>query len=305
MEVHKTVIAIAIAGTAVTPIIAQAGAGEIYASARVGIWNVDTDGVSNLELRSFASRLGMEGETDLGNGLTGFGHYEFDVDLDDDGSFGIRHRYVGLQGDWGRVWLGKDYHTWYNFVVGPLDVPWWHSGFAMVEFRSRTDNAISYASDAGAVKFGFTTYFVRDDEEEAPDLFEAGASFGLGDSTLAFAYSNVADGGTQGSADNDDDIFGVAWTGIGIGDTSLGVSYMTQDDDDGIVIDWVIGNAYFHSEMLSRDATDQDIVMVNLGYTQTLGRKTLMYYELVNIDYDAASDDDYTAIMAVLKYDII
>jgi len=201
--------------------------------------------------------------------------------------------------------LGQDYHTWYNFVVGPLDIPWWHSGFAMVEYRSRTDNGITYASDAGAISFGLTTYFIRDTEEEAPDGIEAGISFGLGDSTLGFAYSNVADDYVQGSAANDEDIIGVAWSGIGIGDTSLGVSYMTQDDDDGFVVDWVFGNAYFHSEMLSLDATDQDILMLTLGYTQNLGRKTLMYYEVSNIDADAASDDDYTAVMAVLKYDII
>ena len=304
MKIKTSAIAIAVAGTVVAPIAVQAGADEIYASARVGLWNVDTGGVSDLEVRSFDSRLGLQGETDLGNGLTSFGRYEFDVDFDG-GSITNRHLYVGLEGDWGSVLLGQDYHTWYNFVVGPLDIPWWHSGFAMVEYRSRTDNAITYASDAGAVSFGLTTYFIRDTEEEAPDGIEAGISFGLGDSTLGFAYSNVADDYVQGSAANDEDIIGVAWSGIGIGDTSLGVSYMTQDDDDGFVVDWVFGNAYFHSEMLSLDATDQDILMLTLGYTQNLGRKTLMYYEVSNIDADAASDDDYTAVMAVLKYDII
>jgi len=304
VKIKTSAIAIAVAGTVVAPIAVQAGADEIYASARVGLWNVDTGGVSDLEVRSFDSRLGLQGETDLGNGLTSFGRYEFDVDFDG-GSITNRHLYVGLEGDWGSVLLGQDYHTWYNFVVGPLDIPWWHSGFAMVEYRSRTDNGITYASDAGAISFGLTTYFIRDTEEEAPDGIEAGISFGLGDSTLGFAYSNVADDYVQGSAANDEDIIGVAWSGIGIGDTSLGVSYMTQDDDDGFVVDWVFGNAYFHSEMLSLDATDQDILMLTLGYTQNLGRKTLMYYEVSNIDADAASDDDYTAVMAVLKYDII
>jgi len=305
VKIKTTAIAMAVASTVAAPIAVQAGSDEIYASARVGLWNVDTGGVSDLEVRSFDSRFGMRGETDLGNGLTGFGHYEFNVDMNDGGSITNRHRYVGLKGDWGSVLAGQDYHTWFNYVVGPLDIPWWHSGFAMVEYRGRTDKGITYDSGGDAVSFGLTTYFVSDAEEEAPDGIEAGLSFGLGDSTLGFAYSYVADGYTQGSAGNDEDIIGVAWSGIGIGDSSLGVSFMNQDDDDGFVVDWVFGNAYFHSEMLSLDATDQDILMLTLGYTQNLGRKTTMYYEVSDIDADATSDDDYTAIMAVLKYEII
>jgi len=305
MKFRTTAIAMAVAGIVAAPVAVQAGADEVYASARVGIKYTDTADVADIDVQSFASRFGMRGETDLGNGLTGFGRYEFGVS--DDG-VSTRHLYTGLKGDWGSVLMGNTYHTFYNYVVGPLDNPWWHSTNTMVLAPGRTKNGITYAGGAGAISFGVTGYFKTDSEETAPDGLEAGLSFGLGDSTLGFGYSSVDEDGalpSQGSAGTDDDVIAVAWSGIGIGDTTLGVSYMNQDNDDGFVLDWAFGNAYFHGEMLSLDETDQDQVDLTLGYTQSLGRKTTMYYEVNSKDADADSDDDYTAFMAVLKYDII
>ena len=267
----------AVAGIAAAPIAVQAGADEVYASARVGIHYDDHADQADFSITNMSSRFGMRGETDLGNGLSGFGRYEFSVT--DDG-VGLRHRYVGLKGDWGSVLLGQTNHTFYNYVVGPLDNPWWYSGSTMIDYRGRTDHAITYSGGSGAISFGVTGYFEGDAEETAPDGIEAGLSFGLGDSTLGFAYSMADEDGTIGgqggalASDGTDDIVAVAWSGIGIGDTSLGVSYMNHGDDDGFVIDWLIGNAYVHVEQAMYDAVDMDPLSLTLGYTQSLGRKT-------------------------------
>jgi predicted porin len=308
MKFKTTAIALAVAGTVAAPVAVQAGADEVYASARVGLKYTDTGGVADFDVNSFASRFGMRGETDLGNGLTGFGRYEFGVS-DSTGASSTRHLYTGLKGNFGSILMGRTYHTFYNFVVGPLDIPWWHSGNTMVEYRGRTQDALTYSGGSGNFSFGATGYFITDAEETAPDGLELGLSFGLGDTTLGFGYSSVdEDGGipTQGSAGNDEDVLGIAWSGIGLGDTSLGVSYMQQDDDTGFVVHWDIGNIYVHAELLSLDATDQDQTDLTLGYTQSLGRKTTMYYEVNTKDADSGdSEDDTMAVMAVLKYDII
>ena len=60
----------AVAGTLAAPVVVQAGADEVYASARIGLWNTDTAGESEMDIRSFSSRFGARGETDLGNGKT-------------------------------------------------------------------------------------------------------------------------------------------------------------------------------------------------------------------------------------------
>ena len=292
----------AVAGTVATPMAAQAD-GSVYASARIGIENLDTGGVSDLQVQSYASRFGASGETDLGNGLTGFGKYEWDVDFDNasstqDASIKLRHRYAGLKGDWGSVLVGQTWHTWYNFLVGPVDNPWWGSGYNMVSYTGRTDNAITYAGGTGAIGFGATAYFVRDADEDAPDAYEVAASFGIGDTTLA--------AGIQSVEALDNDVVGVTWSGIGLGPVTLGFGYQQNDDDDSLTAEVLFGNAYVHIETMSIDATSSDPISVTLGYTQSLGRNTTMWYEFVNNDADTGdSDDDRQVIRAVLKYDIL
>ncbi len=208
MKFKTTAIAMAVAGSVAAPVAVQAAADELYASARVGIWNVDQGADNNQwDVRSFSSRFGAKGETDLGNGMSGFGRYEWDVDFNNDvgeDDISVRHRYVGLKGGFGSVLVGQTYHTFYNFVVGPTDNPWWHSGYAMVNYRGRTDNAVTYAGSAGVVNFGASVYMTPDAEEETVDQTEVGLSFGIGDITIGLAAQSTASDTAQGSAGNDD-----------------------------------------------------------------------------------------------------
>jgi predicted porin len=322
MKFKTTAIALAVAGSVAAPVAVQAGADEIYASARIGGWYVKADGDDQMEIRSFSSRFGARGETDLGNGLTGFGRYEWDVDLndsdntgdnDDNENISVRHRYVGLKGDFGNVLLGHTYHTFANFAASPVDNPWWHSGYTMVLAAGRTDNAITYAGGSGDFSFGTTLYMENDKDEEDIDAHEVGGSMAIGDMTLGAAYRGSAEE-AQGSDDSDKAIYGFALSGIGIGDTTLNLALQAQEDDTGMVVDWLIGNAYVHVEYLLVDedsgssvsGDDEDKYTITLGYTQSLGRKTTAYYEIAYTDNDTGdSDDDRTAAMAVLKYDII
>jgi predicted porin len=161
MKFRTTAIAMAVAGTVAAPVAVQAGADEMYASARVGIEYLDSGDTADLNVRSVASRFGARGETDLGNGLTGFGRYEWGVDFNDgaDGSsISSRHRYVGLKGDFGSALVGRTYHTFYNFVVGGTDVPWVGSGFNQVAYVGRTDKGLTYRGGSDAFDFGATVY---------------------------------------------------------------------------------------------------------------------------------------------------
>ncbi|MGH1542828.1 MAG: porin, partial [Arenicella sp.] len=56
-----------------------------YAQVRIGIQYQDNgDGAeSDATIESFASRIGYNTEKDLGNGLTGFGRLEFQIDAED------------------------------------------------------------------------------------------------------------------------------------------------------------------------------------------------------------------------------
>jgi len=323
MKLKNSAIALAVAGVVATPMAAQA---DIYASARIGVENVDTGGVSDLRMRSFGSRFGVRSETDLGNGMTGFGRFEWDVDFADhneddskidptdtdadgnisteDGSdIDLRHRYVGIKGDFGSLTIGQTSHTWYNFAVAPTDNPWWGSGYNMVRYSIRTDSAVSYAGGTGDINFGATVYFEREDDEDAPDAIEIGASFPIGDMTLGGAIRTTET--THGSEGTDDNLLGIVISGIQAGPVSMGFGVQAQDEDTSLVADFGFGNAYLHIETLSDDSADADPMLINIGYTQSLGRKTTAWYELVSNDADTGdSDDDTTVLRAVLKYDI-
>ena len=356
MKFQTTAIAMAVAGTVAAPVAVQADPMDIYASVRIGIWSGDiVHGEDNTQLRSFSSRFGVKAETDLGNGMTGFGRYEWDVDFnnddppttaeraagagDDEDDISVRQRIVGVKGDFGKITLGQTYHTFYNYVVGPTDTPWWHSDYAMIEYRGRTDDALSYNYDAGGFSFGVSLYMFREDgvagepsdlgvvpadpgvkakphDEEAIDQIEIGASFPIGDMTLGFALltteaDSVAGTGREIGNGSDEDVIGIALTGISLGDVSLGFSFQSQDEDTGFVADIKLGNAYLYVEAESLDKAsiantiDQDRTLITLGYTQTLGKDTLIYYEIFSQDNDGVSTDDITQVMAVLKYNLI
>ena len=308
MKLKASAIAVAVAGSLATPMAAQA---DVYASVRVGVENYDTGGVADLRTRSFGSRFGVKSETDLGNGMSAWGHYEWDVDFASHNESGnddiaVRKRLVGLKGDFGSVRVGQDYHTYYNFINGPVDNPWWASGYKMVNYTGRTDGAVTYAGSVGAVAIGASVYFFREAEEDTPDRMELAASFPIGDMTLGIGMQTVADDAAHGSEGNDEAITGVTLSGIGLGDASLGVSFEVQDEDSSITVDLGIGGFIVHFETLEDDSTDSDPNMVMLGYTQNLGRGTALWYELVTVDEDSGdSDDDQDILRAVLKYDIM
>jgi len=320
MKFKTTAIAMAVAGVVAAPMAVQAGADEIYASARVGAQYLDNGGTADTDIKSMASRFGARGETDLGNGLIGFGRYEWGVDFNGGGDLSSRHRYVGLKGDWGSVKLGRTYQTFYSFVVGPGDNPWWNSGVAQVAYVGRTDKAITYSGSSDSFAFGATAYMSRDTEEDAIDVWEAGASYTFGnDMTLAFAAQGTAadeDDGTGTLIGNgmDETIGAVMLSGVMLGDVSMAFGAQSQDDDSSFLADIGYNGFYLHIEAMTIDkdspasstGDDQDPVMGVLGYTRSLGRKTTMWFEVATGDADTDdSDDDYTQVIATLKYDII
>jgi len=297
MNFKKTALLLAMAGITAAPMAAQA---DVYASARIGLINTDVDGgLNDMDIKGIGSRFGVKSETDLGNGMTGFGKYEWGVNVDGGGgdfATGVRHGIVGLKGDFGSVTLGRTYHTWYNFVVGPTDNPWWGSGYAMVGYVGRTSNAITYAGSAGAVAFGATAYVVGGDaDEDAIDGTEFGASFGVGDMTLGLAMKDAEV--------MDDAMIGAVLSGISLGSANLGIGFQSQDEDTSLLFDVGIGNGYVHFETKDDDAADATLTNLTLGYTQSLGRKTTAWYEFQSKDNDDTGAD-FTVIRAILKYDI-
>lgn len=109
----KNVIALAIASAIAAP-AAMADAPTVYGQVNMALEQVDVDGndaKSGTQVNSRASRLGVKGSEDLGNGLKAIYKLEFEVEIDDskytDGVLKARNQYVGLAGGFGTVLMGR------------------------------------------------------------------------------------------------------------------------------------------------------------------------------------------------------
>ena len=308
----KTAIALAVAAIAAAPLTAQAV--ETYASVRIGLERFDggstieedgstTDHEASTTIRGFASRLGFKGETDLGNGMTGFGKYEFGVGTEGSGTnVTRRHALVGLKGDFGSLTLGQTYHTWYNMVVGQSDMPWWgnNQGFVGLAYTGRTAQAATYKGDFGGVGVGATVYMDNSTpggaatDAEDVDGIEAAVSFMAGP-----AYIGI---GMQDLETNADAATGIA-VNVPVGPVDLRGNLVTQGDDTSVHVYAGFGNAYLDYGQNDIDATGNTPFGFTLGYTHSIGPQTTAWFEFQSVDDDDGSDAA-TVVRAVLKYDM-
>ena len=163
---NKKLIAVAIA-TAVAAPVAFAGNTTLYGKAHVSIQSNDNGATDNYTVNSNASRLGIKGSEDLGDGLKAIFKYEMGYDMTD-GGVGItimnettgakntigsvitaRNAYVGLSGGFGTVLVGRhDTPMKVAFYAAGND----HLGDSVADLNKigfterRLDNAIAYIS---------------------------------------------------------------------------------------------------------------------------------------------------------------
>jgi predicted porin len=115
----KNIIALAIASAIAAP-VAFADAPTVYGQANVAIEQMDVDSAggtvatdqadtaaSGTQVNDRASRLGVKGSEDLGNGLKAIYKMEFAVNITDSSQINSRNQYVGLAGGFGTILMGR------------------------------------------------------------------------------------------------------------------------------------------------------------------------------------------------------
>jgi predicted porin len=302
MKFKTTAIAMAIAGITAVPVVAQADIGA-YASIRHGLISKDPgDGADkSIDFQNRGSRIGLKGETDLGNGLTGFGKYEWGVNSEkaEDGVSavgGTRHGIVGLKGDFGSVTLGQTYHTYYNFVNGPVDIANWNSGFYSV---GRTGEAVSYAGDFGAVSVGATGYFRTDHTKFDNDMNGTEIAVGFDAGPVVIGVGVKSDSEAEGLAAIEDRT-GLAVSGT-FSDIYLALSVQSMDPVDYVEISASFMQFYVAYGTNDNSDADQKGTDLTLGYSHPIGENTNAWVEYNTSDPDDGSDKD-KSLEFILKY---
>lgn len=174
---NKKLLSAAVASALAAPAVVSAEEHmtvQTYGRINNAIQYTDRDVQDNVwGLRNVVSRLGFKAKSDLGNGLSAIGRYEFFTYTNREGDYadqlnaGIKTRggindtrlgYVGLSGSWGAVTIGNQWSAYYDTLGTHLD-PTYSLGYflysSVLGGPYRSSNTIKYANSFGPVYVEF------------------------------------------------------------------------------------------------------------------------------------------------------
>ena len=159
---NKKLIVAAVSAAVMAPVAAHAES-SFYArvNTAIDISNLKDpadpkNGESTTHLSSVSSRFGFKGSTDIGNGLTAHGQYEFAVtsDKEQNNVDDARVATVGLSGGFGRIDVGNQWSAYFN-TFGTLISPTYSLGYYLYSSVGggpyRASNTIKYSNSYGPV----------------------------------------------------------------------------------------------------------------------------------------------------------
>ncbi len=262
----RNLLALAVGAAIAMPGVALADAATIYGRMDLSLDRVNADNDTNLandsgsnwSVSSNASRFGVKGDADLGNGLKAIYKIEWQVDADDGtNTLNARNRYVGLSGGFGTVLLGM-MDTPLKSAQGKVDqFNDWTGDIGNVligDYRAR--NVISYASPkiadaltltvalpqieqneaAGCTtKYDGTTIDASDCEDGLFDVISASAVYSQKGFYAALAYDQAmpATSANPLGATRFDTIRLVG--SFTVGNAQLGAIYSTSEENDDYI----------------------------------------------------------------------
>jgi len=151
-------------------------------------------GDSTTDLATVGSRFGVKAHSDLGNGLTAHGRYEFATNTDD-GAGGIlstRIATAGISGGFGRVDVGNQWSAYYNTTGAHMD-PTWTVGPVGGATPYRSPNTIKYSNSVGPLALEADLRF-GDDNSETGNLSGNGGGIGISiDATENLSFAAAFD----------------------------------------------------------------------------------------------------------------
>ena len=267
----------------------------------------DTD--CGLENRS--SRFGIKATSEISDGLTAFGKYEFGVSADEGAAVGgdtNRLAYVGIKGGFGEVSIGTRWSPLYNHTISPVDPTnafggtWAANGYQS-DFRN--SDTINYKNKFGAASVGVQIQMDDGDAgSDAVDEVTVGASFKAGPATIGVGYQDNKDNWTQ-AAIHARGKFGP----VGIGGT-----FSTRDNDSAALPDvdsillslnYSIGGGKDLFVSYGQDDIDGGNTPSTIGleYVHNLGAGFKWFAGFDVSDADVSGVDDSNRYGAGMRYD--
>ena len=168
-----------------------------YGKANLSINRTDQNNTNDVDLNSNASRIGVNGSKPISDNLKAVYQIEYEIFLDDgtdsdEDEFKQRNSFIGLEGDFGKVIVGK-HDTLVKLAQGKVDQ---FNDLSngdiknLLQGENRASNIIIYTSP---VYNGFTTKFAfvpDEDSTENDDMISASIRYQLGSLTLNAAHED-------------------------------------------------------------------------------------------------------------------
>ncbi|QFY88785.1 porin [Magnetovirga frankeli] len=311
---NKKILSLAVAA-AMTSGVALAQDITIYGQMHASLDYVDSDATvdgndwaTGNHAGARASRLGVKGSEDLGNGLKAI----FKIESAVGGNVGSRNTYVGLSGDWGTMLMGR-HDTPYKISSGSLDLFGDTLADATIvigenldanRFDERVPQTVAYISpnmNGLTVAAAWVQHLVDEPvvfgntlETNAVSL---AAMYSNGPLFASLAYEdheNAANGGIVG-ADNAD-----AWKlGLGYKANGFSVGLIYEEIDDAanardaenmiVNASYAMGNNVFKVQFGNHDdeALAEDFDYWAIGMDHNLSKRTKVYALYTDLDNEA------------------
>jgi predicted porin len=308
---NKKLIAAAIAAVVAAP-AAVAADTTLYGKVNVSIQANDNGTTDNYTVNSNASRIGVKGSEDLGNGLKAIFKMEFGVAVDQNAGINNgRNAYVGLAGDFGTFLAGKHdtpakvayYAAGNDHLDGtPADLN--NIGFT----ERRLNNAIAYISPNMS---GFTVAAAVVPGEggatnnDINNAYSIAAIYGGGGLKATVSYE-VADKEYLGTTADEKMLqAGASYT---FGDFTIGAQYQDVNDKAGTAgrdeTIWALsakaafGNNYVAVNYADRDddGVTTDGSRFGIGVGHKFSKRTQVYAAYANQDNGTAADTSAFAL---------
>lgn len=283
---------------------------DIYGKANLSVQSSDEGEGSFTEVKSNASRIGLKGTHELGDGLTVIYKAEFQVDLDGDSAKGDsitdRNQYVGLAGSFGEVLLGKN-DTMLKQSQGKVDLFSDLNGDIknLWKGENRMADTISYKSPKfNDFRVGVT--YIAEDSVDAEDGVSVAVFYGDKKLKKSKVFASVAvDSEVKGY-----DITRATVQGK-VGDVVLGAMVQTQEKIDGSAeMDGYMVSAKYKMDKVTFKGQYQaanfdggdDKSGITVGADYSLAKSTKVYTFYTSFDMDSGEDQDYLAVGIEYKF---
>lgn len=288
---------------------AGAAGPTLYGVLNLSIDDLDNGTDSALNISSNSSRLGVKGDIQVNDALTGIYQIESELRADDStgGTLATRNTFVGLQGGYGTLRLGR-LDTPVKALGRAVDLFADQVGDArnltrgannnLSRFDERPTNSLDYATPEWAGFKGAILYSTNNDATVTAtndnDLISAAVNYARGPALVGFGYETA--GNTDATQDDPSVLrlagyydLGDAWRFIGFWQTVSGTIADNDEDVYGLGARYRSGGWMYKFQLyqLTADADDMDASLIALGAEYMLQKGFTLY-----ADYAATDNDD-------------